>query len=83
MFTGDSGVASMALVDVEEEPGQSLGQHLMVVVVRDEAVLGAIDTFTAEQGAGREAEQDHQKTSSMRLASAFLLLGATSILKSP
>ena len=30
----------------------------MVVVVRDEAILGAIDTFAAEQGAGREAAED-------------------------
>ena len=58
MFTGDSGVASMALVDVVEEPGQSPGQHLMVVVVRDEVVLGAIDTFAAKQGAGGEAVED-------------------------
>ena len=30
----------------------------MVVVVQDEAVLGATDTFAAEQGAGGEAEED-------------------------
>ena len=58
MFTGDSGVASMALVDVVEEPGQSSGQHLMVVVVRDEAVPQATNTFAAEQGAGGEAVED-------------------------
>ena len=58
MFTGDFGVASMALVDVVEEPGQSPRQHLMVVVVQDEAVLGSIDTFAAELGAGREASED-------------------------
>jgi len=58
VFTGDSRVASMALVDVVEEPSQSLRQHLMVVVARDEAVLGALDTFAAEQGAGREAAKD-------------------------
>ena len=55
MFTGGTGVVSMALVGVVEEADQSPGQHLMVVVVRDEAVLGAIDTFVAEQGAGGEA----------------------------
>ena len=54
MFTRDSGVASMALVGVVEQADQSLGQHLMVVVVLDEAVLGAIDTFAAKQEAGRE-----------------------------
>ena len=30
----------------------------MVVVVLDEVVLGAIDTFAAEQGAGGEAAED-------------------------
>jgi hypothetical protein len=30
----------------------------MVVVVRDEAVLGATNTFVAEQGARREAMED-------------------------
>ena len=48
----------MDLVDVKAKLGQSLGQHLMVVVVRDEAVLGATDTFAVEQGAGREAVED-------------------------
>ena len=58
MFTGDSGVASMVLVDVKEEPSQSLGQHLMVVVVQDEAVPGVIDTFAVEQGVGGEVAED-------------------------
>ena len=58
MFTGDSGVASIALVGVIEEACQILGQHLMGVVVLDEAVLGATDTFAAEQGAGEEATED-------------------------
>ena len=58
MFTSDSGVASMALVNVKAKPGQSLGQHPMVVVVRDEVILGATDTFVAEQGAGGEAAED-------------------------
>ena len=48
MFTGDSSVASIALVGVVEEACQSLRQHLMVVVVLDEAVLGATDTFAVE-----------------------------------
>ena len=48
MFTGDAGVALMALVEVIEEVGQSPGQHLMVVVVFGEVVLGAIDTFAAK-----------------------------------
>ena len=56
MFTGDSGVASIAPVVVVEEVGHSLGQHLMVV--RDEAVLGVTDTFATQQGAGGEAVED-------------------------
>jgi hypothetical protein len=58
VFTDDAGVASMALVEVIEEADQSLGQHRMVVVVLDEAVLGATDTFAVEQGAGGEAAED-------------------------
>ena len=58
MFTSDSGVASMALVGVIEEADQSPRQYLMVVVVLDEAVLGATNTFVAEQAAGREAVED-------------------------
>ena len=53
-----TGVASMALVDVIEEPVQSPGQHLMVVVVRDEVVPRATDIFVAEQQAGGEAVED-------------------------
>ena len=53
-----TGVASMALVGVIEEAGQSLGQHLMVVVVLDEVVLGATNTFAVEQGASGEAAKD-------------------------
>ena len=58
MLTGDTGVASIALVSVLEEACHILGQHLMVVVVLDEAVLGAIDTFAAKQEAGRETMED-------------------------
>ena len=57
MFTGDSSVASIALVGVIEEACHILGQHLMVMVVLDEAVPGATDTFAVEQGAGREVEE--------------------------
>jgi hypothetical protein len=48
----------MALVEVIEEAGQSPGQHLMVVVVHDEAVPGMTDIFAAEQGAGGETAED-------------------------
>ena len=58
MFTGDSGVALIASVSVIEEAYYILGQHLMVVVVLDEAVLGATDTFAAKQGAGEEAVEN-------------------------
>ena len=60
MFTGDSGVASIALVGVVEEAYHILGQHLMVVVVLNEVVPGAIDTFVVEQAAGEEAAEDLQ-----------------------
>ena len=58
MFTSDSGVASISLIGVVEEACHILGQHIMVVVVLDEAVLGATDIFAAEQGAGGEAVED-------------------------
>jgi len=67
----------MALVDVVEEASQSLGQHLMVVIVLDEAVLGVIDTFVVEQGVGGRWWRILTMALSMRLASAFLLLGAS------
>jgi hypothetical protein len=51
------------------------------MVVRDEAVLRAIDTFATEQGAGGEAMKDLENDILMRLASVFMLLGAFSILK--
>jgi len=58
VFTDDSGVALIAPVSVIEEACQSLRQHLMVVLVLDEVVPGATDTFVAEQGAGGEAAED-------------------------
>ena len=48
MLTGDSGVASIALVGVVEEDCHSLGQLLMAIGVQDEVFLGAINTFAAE-----------------------------------
>jgi len=48
----------MALVEVIEEAGQSPGQHLMVVVVLEEVVPGATDTFVGAQGASGEAAED-------------------------
>ena len=51
----DVGEVLIAILTVIEEAGHSLGQLLMVVGVRDEVFLGAIDIFAAEQGAGGEA----------------------------
>jgi hypothetical protein len=52
VFTGDASEVSIAVLGV----GDSLGQHLMII--RDEPILGATDTFAAQQGAGREAAED-------------------------
>ena len=81
MFTDDAGEFLLAFLVVVEEADHSLGQHLMVV--GDEVVLGAIDTFAAEQGADGEAAEDLQNNILCDgLSSAFLLLGVASISKS-
>ena len=54
--TDDVGEVSLAIDSIIEEAGHSLGHQLMVV--QDEVFLGAIDTFAAEQGAGREVTED-------------------------
>ena len=59
VFNGDAGEVSFAILDVVEEVSHSLGQHLMVV--GDEALLGAIDKFAAAQGAGWEAAENVEK----------------------
>ena len=46
----------IAVITVIEEADHSLGQHL--TVVGDEALLGATNTFTGEQGEGREVVED-------------------------
>ena len=46
----------MVVDSIIEEVGHSLGHQLMVV--QDEAFLGVIDTFVAEQGAGGEVVED-------------------------
>ena len=56
MFTGDAGVVSMAVLSVVEKASHSLRHQL--IVVRDEAFLGATNTFTVEQGASGEAAED-------------------------
>jgi ABC-type thiamine transport system substrate-binding protein len=55
----DAGEVSIAVLTVVEEAGHSLGQHLMVV--RDETVLGVIDTFAGEQRAGQEMVENVEK----------------------
>ena len=55
-YTRDAGEVSIAILTIVEEAGHSLGQHLMVV--GDEVLLGATDTFVAEQGVGRNAVED-------------------------
>ena len=58
MFTDDAGEVSLAFLAVVEEVGHSLGQHL--IVVGDEAVPRATDTFVAQQGESGEAAEDLQ-----------------------
>ena len=53
--TDDTGEVLIAVLTVVEEASHSLGQLLMVVGVRDEVFLGAIDTFVVEHGASGEA----------------------------
>ena len=57
-YTRDTGEVLISILTVIEEASHSLGQHLMVV--GDEALLGVIDTFAGEQGAGREVAEDLQ-----------------------
>ena len=44
-----------------EESDDNLGQLLMVLGVRDEAVLGVTDTHAAAQGVGGEALEDEDE----------------------
>jgi hypothetical protein len=56
VFTGAAGEVSMAIYNIVEEASHSLGQQLMVD--QDEALLGVINIFVAEQGVGGEAVED-------------------------
>ena len=51
----------------------------MVVGVWDEAVLGATDTFAAEQGAGGEAVEDLENDILYEASHRVSLVGASSI----
>ena len=44
-----------------EEANDSLRKLLTVIGVRDDAILGAIDTLVAAQGPGREVTEDVNK----------------------
>ena len=57
--TDDAGEVLLAVDSIVEEVGHSLGHQLMVV--QDEAFLGATNTFAAEQGASGEAVEDLDK----------------------
>jgi hypothetical protein len=55
-YTRDAGEVSISVFIVVKEASYSLGQHLMVV--EDEVLPRAINTFAGEQGAGGEAAED-------------------------
>jgi 2-keto-3-deoxy-L-rhamnonate aldolase RhmA len=57
-YTRDADEVSIVVLTVIEEADHSLGQILMVVGVRDEVSLGAMDTFAAEQGADGKTAED-------------------------
>ena len=58
VFTGEAGESTFAFPVAIYEFGDKLGQLLMVLGFRDEAVPGATHTLTATQGAGGEAAED-------------------------
>ena len=83
VFTVDADELAFAFPAAIEESGDNLGQLLTVLGFRGEAVLGAIDTLAAAQGAGGEALEDEDEGWSMRMTTSFLLLWAfSSILSS-
>jgi hypothetical protein len=55
-YTRDAGEVLISVFIIVKEAIHSLGQHLMVV--EDEVLPRAINTFAGEQGAGREAAED-------------------------
>jgi hypothetical protein len=55
----DTGEVSIVVLTIVEEDSHRVGRHLMVV--GDEAVLGAIDTFAGEQGADQEVAENVKK----------------------
>ena len=61
MFTGDAGEVAFAFLGAIEESSNNLRQLLLVLGVRDEVVLGAVDTLTAAQGADGGAVEDEDQ----------------------
>ena len=61
MFTGDAGKVAFAFLGAIEESSNNRGQLLSVLGVRDEVVLGAVDTLAAAQGASGEAVEDEDQ----------------------
>ena len=68
----------MAVDSIIEEAGHNLGHQLMVV--HDEALLGATDTIVVEQGASGEATEDLKKDIIHEASQCVPLVGASSIL---
>ena len=60
-YTKDTGQVSIVVLTIIEEASHSLGQILLVIGVRDEAFLGATDTFVTKQGVGGEVVEDLDK----------------------
>ena len=61
-----------------EESDENMGQLLMVLGSRDEAILGATNTLAAAQGAGSEAVEDEDQDMVYEDGTSVLLLGASS-----
>ena len=81
VFTGDASEVSLAVLGVIEEAGHSLGQHLMVV--EDEELLGATDTFVGAQGAGREVTENVKKEIVCEASHCVPLVGGCLHFKEP
>jgi hypothetical protein len=70
---------SPSILTIVEEASHSLGQHLTVVGVRDEAVSGATDTFAVAQEAGREAAENLDNNMVYEASHCVPLVGVSSI----
>jgi hypothetical protein len=73
VFTGDVGVVSMVAVSDVEEADHSLRHQL--IVVQDDTISGAIDTFAPNKEWAGRRWRILIMTSSVMLANPFLLLG--------